>query len=114
MFKELPLFLIGHSMGGMVVVRAAIQYPNKFAGMALIGPLIVPGASIGPFDGRVTPLRGIIASWALWLLDVLISPELVLGKVNFDMVSKDVGVKDLLRNDPLRWQGGCKVSETTS
>ena len=106
--------MIAHSMGGMVAVRAALLHPDKFKGMVLIGPLIIPGQSVGPLDFRVTPLRGFIASWALWFVDRLLSPQLVLGFVSYDFISRDEGVKQLLKVDPLRWQGGCKVNHDIS
>ena len=44
---DLPLFLIGHSMGGMIAVRAVLRHPGFFTGMILNGPLIVPGPQVG-------------------------------------------------------------------
>ncbi len=36
---RLPLFLLGHSMGGLSVVGFCIKYPNKVAGVVLSGAL---------------------------------------------------------------------------
>ena len=43
---DLPLFLIGHSMGGMIALRAVLRHPGFFTGMILNGPLIVPGPQV--------------------------------------------------------------------
>ena len=56
-FPNLPLFLLAHSMGGMVAIKACLDFPHMFAGMVLISPLVIPGKSIGWLDGRITPMR---------------------------------------------------------
>ena len=43
---DLPLYLIGHSMGGMIAVRAVLRHPGYFSGMILNGPLIIPGPQV--------------------------------------------------------------------
>jgi len=107
--RSLPLFLYAHSAGGMVAIRAAICFPAKFRGMTLVGPLVIPFGSLGPLDARVTYPRAFVVSWGLWLLDKLISPELVLGYPDYNLVSRDEGVIQLIKDDTLRWHGGCKV-----
>jgi len=36
--KQETQYLIGHSMGGMISILHALEYPNRFAAMALSGP----------------------------------------------------------------------------
>ena len=36
--KQETQYLLGHSMGGMISILHALEYPNKFAAMALSGP----------------------------------------------------------------------------
>ena len=43
---NLPSFIVGHSMGGMIAVRSVLKHPGFFKGMVLIGPLIVPGPQV--------------------------------------------------------------------
>ena len=40
------MFLIGHSMGGMIALRAVLRHPGFFTGLVLNGPLIVPGPQV--------------------------------------------------------------------
>ena len=40
-----PLFIIGHSMGGMLSIRLVQDHPDLFKAMVLVGPLIYPGPS---------------------------------------------------------------------
>ncbi|XP_069353793.1 monoglyceride lipase isoform X1 [Eulemur rufifrons] len=37
----LPVFLLGHSMGGAIVILTAAERPGHFAGMVLISPLVL-------------------------------------------------------------------------
>jgi len=105
----LPIFLVAHSMGGMIAIRAAITHPIIFRGMVLVGPLVIPGATVmGVLDFRVTPLRAIPARFLLTLLDIW-NPELVLGFVDYNLVTREEGIKKLMAQDKLRWQGGTKV-----
>ena len=42
-YPGVPLFLLGHSMGGLIALTADLQNPGLFAGLALTAPLIVGG-----------------------------------------------------------------------
>lgn len=37
-----PIFAVGHSLGGPLVVRLAIDYPDMFAGLVLLAPSVSP------------------------------------------------------------------------
>ena len=100
--------MVAHSMGGMVALRAALCYPEMFRGMVLQGPLIIPGAQFGPIDFRVTSLRAFPVRLVLGSLN-LFRPEMILGGVNMDLISRDEEVKQALASDGLRWSSGCKV-----
>jgi hypothetical protein len=39
-----------------------------------------------------------------------INPEMILGGVNMDLISRDDDVKKALASDSLRWSSGCKVN----
>ena len=108
-----PLHIFGHSMGGMIAIRASIRFPDMFSGMVLVGPLVIPFGPLGPLDARLTPTRAYIVSWLLWLLDRLVSPELVIGDVKYEDISKDEDIIHLLKNDPLRWHSGTKVCDNS-
>ena len=51
-------------------------------------------------------------SWLLWGVEKVISPELVLGDVDYNFISRDEEVVNLLKKDPLRWHGGTKVRDS--
>ncbi|XP_035130649.1 monoglyceride lipase isoform X4 [Callithrix jacchus] len=73
-YPGLPVFLLGHSMGGAIVILTAAERPGFFAGMVLISPLVLanpesattfkvlaakvlnlvlPNLSLGPIDSSV-------------------------------------------------------------
>ena len=108
--RNIPIFIVAHSMGGMIAIRTVILHPNVFRGMVLVGPLVIPGTTIlGAIDFRVTPFRAIGARLVLKLFDMW-NPELVLGFVDYDLVTREDEIKQLMAKDSLRWQGGLKVS----
>ncbi len=83
-----PLFLIGHSMGGMVALRAAIQHPDLFRGVVLQGPLIIPGPSLLGIDFRISRFKSLLARFFLSFLDFF-NPELVLGSQHMNLITRD-------------------------
>ncbi|XP_075406385.1 monoglyceride lipase isoform X3 [Tenrec ecaudatus] len=73
-YPALPVFLLGHSMGGAIAILAAADRPGYFSGMVLISPLVIanpesattfkvlaakvlnlvlPNLSLGPIDASV-------------------------------------------------------------
>lgn len=105
---DLPIYVIGHSMGGMIVLRSVLRHPGYFSGMILNGPLIIPGPQIGPVDLRSTPIRTFVSKTVLQLLSWVI-PEVALGRPNMRVITRDEEAQQQLEKDPLRWTGGCKV-----
>lgn len=105
---SLPLFLVGHSMGGMIALRCVIRNPELFDGFVLNGPLIVPGPQVGPLDLRATPWRTYISRLFLGALSYVI-PEVCLGGPNLQVITRDKEKQAVLEKDELRWTGGCKV-----
>ena len=94
--RNIPIFIVAHSMGGMIAIRAAIIHPNVFRGMVLVGPLVIPGTTVlGAVDFRVTPFRAIGARLVLKLFDIW-NPELVLGFVDYDLVTREDEIKHIL------------------
>jgi len=107
-YKELPIYIIGHSMGGMIALRSVLRHPGYFSGMILNGPLVIPGPQIGPIDLRSTPIRTFVSKTVLQLLSWII-PEVPLGRPNLRVITRDEQAQRQLERDPLRWTGGCKV-----
>lgn len=104
----LKMFIVGHSMGGMITIRAALKHKEFFDGIVLNGPLIIPGPQILGMDLRSTPLKTFIGRSVLGLLS-WVMPEQTLGGGDLNRVTRDQEMVETLSKDELRWTGGCKV-----
>jgi alpha-beta hydrolase superfamily lysophospholipase len=92
----LPLFLLGHSMGGTIAVSYAIKHQDRLGGLLLSGPLAA-------LESASPPMR--IAVGVLSRL----SPRLPLIAVDASLVSRDPAVVDAYVNDPLVHHGKLPV-----
>merc|ERR550519_1026360 len=99
---NLPIFIVGHSMGGMIAVRTVLRHPGFFRGMVLNGPLIVPGPQVGPIDFRSSPIRTFVSKSFLQLLSYVI-PDVPIGRPNLAVVTRDKAAIAMLEKDTLRW-----------
>lgn len=53
-FRHIPLFLLGHSMGGGIAAAAAEKAPGLFQGLILSSPMIQPDTGLVPFPAAQT------------------------------------------------------------
>jgi alpha-beta hydrolase superfamily lysophospholipase len=83
-----PLFLLGHSMGGTIAVRYAVAHQDRLTGLILTSPLAALEAA--------SPLTRLIAR----LLSA-VTPHLGLFAVDPTLVSRDPDVVRAYETDPL-------------
>jgi alpha-beta hydrolase superfamily lysophospholipase len=83
----LPLFLVGHSMGGLLAARFAQRWPDEVAGVAFCG--------------------AVIGDWQ-WARDVLAQPELPYVPFDPGALSRDPQVGASYAADPLVYHGQYK------
>ena len=76
--NQLPIFAIGHSMGGLLATYAGIREPNLFKGLIFSGPLITMDPNIA------TPFNKMLAGWLQ-----AIAPKFSLDSLNHDDVTRD-------------------------
>lgn len=88
----LPVFLLGHSMGGLIAVCYAIAHQDRLTGLLLSGPLAA-------LDAASPPVRMIAA-----LLSAL-TPRLGVIQVDASLVSRDPAVVKAYQDDPLVHHG---------
>jgi alpha-beta hydrolase superfamily lysophospholipase len=84
---ELPLVMIGHSMGGLIATLYAQRYREDLAGLVLSGP------SVG--------LGSVLEEW-------LAAPRLPSDPIDVATLSRDPTVGEAYAADPLVWHGGWK------
>lgn len=90
---EAPLFLVGHSMGGLVATRFLIEHQDQFAGSVLSGAAVQPAIE----------LSSILRLAMKFFSKVL--PRLRVLQLDASEVSRDPGVVDRYRKDPLVFTG---------
>ena len=92
-YPEMPVFLLGHSMGGLISGCYLLQAQDRFSGAILSGPVIRTGEHPGPIQ--------------LFLIRLLASliPRLGLKKLDANGVSRDAEVVSAYINDPLVYHG---------
>ena len=86
-YPELPLVLVGHSMGGLLSARYAERWPEEVAGVAFCG--------------------SVIGDWQ-WARDVLKEPELPFVPFDPDAISRDPEAGASYAADPLVYHGQYK------
>ncbi len=90
---EKPIFLIGHSMGGLIGATYLLEYQNELAGAVLSGP----GVKLPDHLSRATILVGKILS--------ILMPKAGIIPLNYDGISQDPNVVDAYIKDPLVYTG---------
>ena len=125
---DLPLFTVAHSMGGMIMIRLALDHPELFTAMVLDGPLIYFGNSqmlkylpMKPIMSHFNQALGFIRDSFLnplcqkyiWtsLVDRLRFAEV--GSTSVENITNDMTIQKLLKEDHLRHFGGAYVGMLT-
>jgi alpha-beta hydrolase superfamily lysophospholipase len=86
-YPDLPLVLVGHSMGGLLSGRYAQRWPDEVAGVAFCG--------------------AVVGDWQ-WARDVLAAPELPYIPFDPDAISRDPETGASYASDPLVYHGQYK------
>ncbi|XP_028906898.1 monoglyceride lipase isoform X3 [Ornithorhynchus anatinus] len=94
----LPIFLLGHSMGGAISILTASERPGHFAGMVLISPLVVASPE------SATTFKVLAAK----VLN-LVLPNLSLGPIDSSVLSRNKTEVDSYNADSLVCHAGLKV-----
>jgi alpha-beta hydrolase superfamily lysophospholipase len=85
---SLPMFFLGHSMGGLITAWWSIEHPGQAAGIILSAPAVQ--------IGRVFPLLQPLAGLVAW-----IAPRLKVVRLGASGLSRDPKVVADFLNDPL-------------
>ncbi|MEO0867094.1 MAG: lysophospholipase [Cyanobacteria bacterium J06642_11] len=105
----LPLFVLGHSLGGLIVLDYALTSPEGITGIIISGPPIRPVGIAKPY--LVAIARMLSGIWPRFSMDVGAGAE---------TLSRDPSIVNQLQDDPLthsvatvRWGTECLVAIST-
>lgn len=98
---RLPLFLLGHSMGGLIALTADLESPDLFDGLVLTAPLI-QASQDNPLNRLVTKVISSLCH----------SCSLPFLRLNITQTTKSKVWQDYIRSDPLSYHGGYKFGPT--
>ncbi len=88
-----PIFMLGHSMGGLIAASYLLKYQTGLSGAILSSPALKPPKHIS----KATIFLGNIIS--------SIAPKLGVMKLNSSHISTDKSIADSYREDPLVYKG---------
>ncbi len=92
-----PLFILGHSMGGLIGTLYAFDHQDQLAGLALTAPGMKVDEGVSP---AMVMLSGIISA---------VAPSLPVGPFKPEVISRDPKVVAGYMNDKLNYHGGVKA-----
>uniref|UniRef100_T1JDB2 Serine aminopeptidase S33 domain-containing protein n=1 Tax=Strigamia maritima TaxID=126957 RepID=T1JDB2_STRMM len=95
---QLPLFIVGHSMGGTISIKAAMQRPYYFQGVVLVAPAITLNRD------EATPIKILLAK-----LLAKIVPTCPVSPLSLKDISRDLDEIEFMKNDNLRYHGGVRA-----
>lgn len=92
-YPDIPVFLLGHSMGGTIAIDYCLKNHDKIGGLILSAPALQTGKSI--------------KKWQLLLTKILatIAPKAGVDRLDSSVISKDQAVVAAYRNDELVYTG---------
>ena len=97
-FNDLPTFILGHSMGGLITINVLLAEQELFRGVVLMGPLVMMNPIVA------TPIKKCLAS-----LFCRILPSFAIGELVPEDITRDKAVVQRVKDDPLNWHGGFRA-----
>lgn len=96
-YSDLPLMMIGHSMGGLISTEYAIRYESHLDGLVLSGPALHVGDDVPRY-------LKILSRYLAKLV-----PNLQVLPKGSGLLSRDPEIERRFRADPLCYNGGMKA-----
>jgi acylglycerol lipase len=90
---DVPVFLLGHSMGGALAALVAIEHGDLLDGLVLSAPSVKISEDVSPFLQKIAGVMGALA------------PRLPAADLDTTLVSRDPAVVAAYEADPLVYHG---------
>jgi acylglycerol lipase len=92
-WPDAPVFLLGHSMGGLIAALFSLDRSSQLSGMILSAPSVMLGSDFSPFKIRTLSFLG------------RVMPKLPTARFPSASLSRDPAVVESYRTDALVYQG---------
>jgi acylglycerol lipase len=92
-YPDLKIFLLGHSMGGLIATAYAVRYQAELAGLIVSAPSLIRGESVTPAMIKMAKAVSVI------------QPKMGVAELSSTYLSKDKSVVEAYDNDPLVYRG---------
>lgn len=91
--SDTKIFLVGHSMGGLIATVYAVRYQHELAGLLLSGSVLKVGSNWSPALIMVSRVLSVVV------------PRIGITTLDVSTLSQDQTVVDAAMNDPLYYRG---------
>ena len=89
--RGVNLFVLGHSNGGQVALRAVLRSPRKFSGVVLSNPVLRVSVQVPPAKLKIARFLARHAPWVT-----------LKGNLDAELLTRDPAIQQEHRTDPLR------------
>ncbi|PAA74333.1 hypothetical protein BOX15_Mlig002348g2, partial [Macrostomum lignano] len=96
-----PIFLMGHSMGGLAAVLCAKAEPGLFRGLLLNAPALGVNPAFAP-AWKIT-----VGRWLAYLCPQMVMP---FSEMKVEYLTSDEAMREELKNDPLQFSRGVRCA----
>lgn len=87
------IFMVGHSMGGLIATAYAIEHQDELAGLVVSAALLKVGSSVSPATIAIAKVLSVVV------------PRMGVAVLDASALSRDKAVVDAYVNDPLVYRG---------
>ncbi|KAK3800510.1 hypothetical protein RRG08_043828 [Elysia crispata] len=97
-YPSLPVYILGHSMGGAIAIISALDRPDFYKGVVLIAPVVTADQDL------IGPCQEIFGTMVSYIF-----PQFPVFKLDSSAISRDPAVVEAYENDPLNYHGFLKA-----